>query len=745
MFKVRAVIVAAALMISQLTFGQEVASAVTGTFNCGTSGTYTVIDGVLQGSSSCTGALVLDSSVTTVEYATGFYSSAGLTSVTIPATTTTIYNSMPISPGAKNLTEFIVDASNPNYSSEDGILYNKLKTRLILYPYGKTGTTFTVPDSVTTISDYAFNCTKNLQNVTIGANVTSMDYAINFNGCGTTALREVTISASNPNYASVDGVLMNKAENTLLQYPSGKTNTSYILPSSVTRISNIDNNPFLTSITLHSNLTTIDTYAFERSKLTTVVIPDSVTTFGSYPFLGSTNLVSINVDNANTILKSIEGVLYSKNGTTLIEYPDGKTDTSFSIPSGVTTLEAQWVWGNSFLARLTVPASVTSIGYGYLNKRSTLGSYLIFEGNSSITSMNGDYAFKNIYCGTANSVLSTWANNLSKPTVCQTQTPSFTLSSSTLTGSVNATLSGYTISSITGADNFSISPTLISGLSFNTTTGLISGSPYQSTTSRTYTVTGTNSVGSTSQTFSLTVYTAAELAAIAAAQKAAAELAALEAALELRRQQIAAAKAIVVDLFRNSKPVSVKQFLDATYQPVSPKVIDRLNSEILKLSVNLRLEEKRINTLIDALNFDQAFYDVNDRPTVSIYNSYGIYGMNERILASVNQVILSLPSTQKTDLSIIKGIVLQYATVEQISNPTTRKYVTADQLIKIGLLSADSKNKTSILNALKKAPIVEINTYAKLQKFVSSEMAVIKARVERLAAIKNKIQARAGN
>jgi hypothetical protein len=496
---------------------------------------------------------------------------------------------------------------------------------------------------------------------------------------------------------------------------------------------------------LNSALTTIDTYAFEFSSLTSVSIPDSVVTFGSYPFLGSYELESINVGAGNTVLKSIDGVLYSKDGQTLIEYPDGKTNTSFTIPSGVTTLSSQWVWYNAHLTRLTVPATVTSIGSGHLGKENTNGSYVIFEGNSGLTSIGGDYGKKVIYCGTTNSVLSTWANNLSKPPVCQTQTPSFTLSSSALTGSVYATLSGYTISTITGADNFSISPTLISGLSFNTTSGLISGSPYQSTTSQTYTVTGTNSVGSASRTFSLTVYTAAELAAIAAAQKAAAELAALEAALELRRQQIAAAKAIVVDLFRNSKPVSVKQFLDATYQPVSPKVIDRLNSEILKLSVDLRLEEKRINTLIDALNFDLAFYDVNDRPTVDIYNSYGISGMNERILTTVNQVILSLPSTQKTDLSIIRGIVLQYATVEQISNPVNRKSVTADQLIRIGLISADNKNKTTILNALKKAPIAELNTYAKLQKFVSSQIAVINARVERLAAIKKKIQTRSGS
>jgi len=926
MDKAKALFLAVVLIVSQISFSREIASAVTGTFNCGTSGTYTVIDGVLQGNNNtCKGALVLDSSVTRINSSTRFYATpSNITSVSIPATTTSISNN-PFGTNAKNLTEYIVDPDNLNYSSQDGVLYNKNKTVLIAYPFGKTGTSFTIPDSVTTISTYGFYCLVNLQTVNIGANVTSMDNAFNID-CTPSSIAEIVIDPNNPSYSSQDGVFFNKNKTTLLIYPYGKTGTNYSVPSSVTTIrsSAFERNPFLESLTLPNGLTTIGTYAFYLSKLTSISIPDSVTSFGSYPFLGSYSLTSINVGENNLNYKSIDGVVYSKNGTTLIEYPDGKTNTSFVIPDGVQSILTQWVYYNNYLNKITVPASVTTIGYSGLSNRSNTDSYLIFEGNSGITSISGDYAKNIIYCGNSNSAITNYATSKNITVKCQSQTPDFVLSSDTLIGVKSTTLTGYTISSNVAADYYSISPTLSTGLSFSTTTGLVSGTPSVTAAATTYTVTGYNGIGSTSKSFVLTVnaapaftlspttltksvgtsnafyaitssggeivsysispdisntpglsfststglitgtptqagsartytitatnlfgsatrtftltvnaapaftlsiasqtatvgsnttfytitstggaitsysispaisntpglsfststglisgtptqvassstytitatnvggsasqtyaitvipaapvYTAEELAAQAAAQKAAEELAALQVAMELRRQQIEAAKVVVTDLLKSSKTISINQFQEAMYQPVSPKIIDRLNIEILKLPIELRLVEKEINSLIDALTFDQAFYDANDRPTVDTYNLYGFPGMSARILSIVNDSILLIPSTKKTDLSVIRAIVLKYATVDQISNPLTKKSVTADQLVRIGLISTDNKNKTTILNALKRAPSTQIDTYEKLQKAISAEMAVIKARADRLAAIKQKIR-----
>ena len=158
MDKAKALFCALAIIVSQISFSLEIASAVTGTFNCGTSGTYSVIDGVLQGNNNtCTGALVLDASVTTINYATMFYSSTGLTSVSIPATTLSISYYAFAAYKSPALMEYVVDPNNPNYSSLDGVLYNKNRTRLIAYPYGKNVTSFSVPASVTTIDSSAFN------------------------------------------------------------------------------------------------------------------------------------------------------------------------------------------------------------------------------------------------------------------------------------------------------------------------------------------------------------------------------------------------------------------------------------------------------------------------------------------------------------------------------------------------------------------------------------------------------------
>ena len=89
--------------------------------------------------------------------------------------------------------------------------------------------------------------------------------------------------------------------------------------------------------------------------------------------------------------------------------------------------------------------------------------------------------------------------------------PAFTLSSSSETASVSTAVSGYTIRATGGrVEQYSISPSLSPGLLFNTSTGLISGTPTAKAQSTVYTITGTNSVGSASATFTLRVSSCAQ-------------------------------------------------------------------------------------------------------------------------------------------------------------------------------------------------------------------------------------------
>ena len=92
-----------------------------------------------------------------------------------------------------SLTSIEVDENNSNYSSTNGILFNKEKTRLILYPDGKKNTEYTVPSSVTSIGDSAFRECRSLSSIEIPEGVTSIGaYAF----CECTSLSSIEIPSS---------------------------------------------------------------------------------------------------------------------------------------------------------------------------------------------------------------------------------------------------------------------------------------------------------------------------------------------------------------------------------------------------------------------------------------------------------------------------------------------------------------------------------------------------------------------
>ena len=151
-----------------------------------------------------------------------------------------------------------------------------------------------IPDSVTSIGDYAFTCT---------------------------SLTDITVDSNNPKYCSVDGVLFDKYKTRLIQYPTEKNASNYIIPDSTTFIgehafSNCDS---LTEVTIPHSVTYIGDSAFEDcNSLTEVTIPDSVTYIGDRAFTYCLSLTDITVDNNNTHYCSVDGVLFDKSKTTPI-------------------------------------------------------------------------------------------------------------------------------------------------------------------------------------------------------------------------------------------------------------------------------------------------------------------------------------------------------------------------------------------------------------------------------------------
>ena len=178
------------------------------------------------------------------------------------------------------------------------VLFNEDKTTLVSFPIGKGGS-YEIPNSVTSIGDYAFAGCTGLTSVTIPSSVTSIGYWA-FVGC--TGLTSITVDAQNANYSSNDGVVFNKYQTTLVLFPIGKGG-SYTIPSSVTIIgeSAFDSCTGLTSVTIPVRVASIGDDAFHGcTGLTSVSIPISVTSIGSNAFRDS-RLTTVTIADGQTI------------------------------------------------------------------------------------------------------------------------------------------------------------------------------------------------------------------------------------------------------------------------------------------------------------------------------------------------------------------------------------------------------------------------------------------------------------
>ena len=309
----------------------------------------------------CTGltSITIPNSVTSIGVG-AFEGCNGLTSITIPNSVTSISNWA--FDGCTGLTSINVANENNYYSSNNGVLFNKKKTELIRYPEGKSQTSYTIPNSVTSIGYGAFYGCTGLTSITIPDSVTSIgDFA--FYRCSSL--------------------------------------TSITIPNSVT---SIGERAFwgctgLTNITIPNSVTSIGDFAFWGcTGLTNITIPNSVTSIGYEAFNGCTGLTSINVASGNNYYSGNNGILFNKKKTELIRYPEGKSQTSYTIPNSVTSIGSAAFYDCTGLTSITIPNSVTSIGgsafWGCTGLTSitipdsvtSIGSYTFFcSGLTSIT------------------------------------------------------------------------------------------------------------------------------------------------------------------------------------------------------------------------------------------------------------------------------------------------------------------------------------------------------------------------
>ncbi|MCI6007200.1 MAG: leucine-rich repeat protein [Ruminococcus sp.] len=296
----------------------------------------------------CTGlkSVIIPNSVTYIGYGV-FRGCTGLTNVTIPNSVTNI--SLPTHTfwGCTSLNNITVDKNNKNYTSVDGVLFNKNKTEILIYPSAKGLSSYVIPSSVTEIGGGAFRGCTGLKSVTIPSNVKEIGDSA-FSDC--TGLTRVKFEKSSNIQALYGGTFSNCTSLTEINIPNSvKKISSRASDGEQLKEGCFKGCTSLKSITIPSSVTDIS-----------MEVPDNC--FGdSWAFSGCTSLNNITVDKNNKNYTSVDGVLFNKNKTEILGYPSAK-GSSYVIPSSVTEIGYSAFYDCTGLKSVTIPSSVKKIG-----------------------------------------------------------------------------------------------------------------------------------------------------------------------------------------------------------------------------------------------------------------------------------------------------------------------------------------------------------------------------------------------
>ena len=288
-----------------------------------------------------------------------------------------------------------VAPDNPAYRSDErGVLFTEDGTVLLYCPPSVEGS-YTVPDTVRTISEFAFESCHGLTAVTIPEGVTDIGDGA-FDGC---EIAEVTLPASlrslgkdafgegyyapaffvadgNSVYASdSNGALFNADRTELLRVP-GSYKGAYQIPETVAVIgeSAFYDCYDLTAVTIPDGVGSIGGHAFSGCyDLTAVTIPDSVSTVGDYAFYGCSSLSVVTIpDGVGSIG---DCTFFDCYNLTAVTIPDGVGSigvsafsgccnlTAVTIPDSVSTI-GDYAFSGCSLTTVTIPGSVRSLGSG---------------------------------------------------------------------------------------------------------------------------------------------------------------------------------------------------------------------------------------------------------------------------------------------------------------------------------------------------------------------------------------------
>ena len=281
------------------------------------------------------------------------FKGGNITSITIPQSVKEIQS------GAfgqmSHLTAINVDAANPNFRSDNGVLIEKKDSKewVAAYPLARPDAEYTVPEGVYGVYTNAFQRASYLTKITLPASLKESPSTAEFNGYTSAQnLREIAVAAGNTAFKSVDGVLLSADGKKLIAYPNGKAGSSSTNPAyqgvtgqpnaSVYKVpdgvESIEQAAFaqvngLTAIELNG-VKKLAKGAFDKAvKLRNVLLGPSVDTIEDGAFGGNNDLAAFDVDSANPNYTADNGVIYTKNKEELVLFPAGKAGEYTTLPT----------------------------------------------------------------------------------------------------------------------------------------------------------------------------------------------------------------------------------------------------------------------------------------------------------------------------------------------------------------------------------------------------------------------------
>lgn len=196
-----------------------------------------------------------------------------------------------------------------------------------------------LPDSIVRISGRAFSGCESLTEIELPKKLEYLS-DLAFEGC--TMLRRVAAAPDNEKYYSVDGVLFERREKTLILYPEGRTDKHYAIPEGTERIGYraFSNCRYLKTVVLPGSLKFIDPNAC-----------------GGY----SCSIEEFEVCDDNAFFSTDDGVLLSRDRSTLIMYPPDRQSERYTVPDCVERIGSFAFLFNRFLTDVILPENVTKI------------------------------------------------------------------------------------------------------------------------------------------------------------------------------------------------------------------------------------------------------------------------------------------------------------------------------------------------------------------------------------------------